>query len=136
MDDNLLGVDPSLQNSDLTIWGTSLADLVRTPLWQELLAAIDHQPAECESCDWYRSCRGGHLFDRFSRESRFNRKSVLCDTIQMIHEELAGYLVRKRIVKLEDLAERISSPPSVTARETYELMMSKTRKEEPAAVLV
>lgn len=136
VDDNLLGVDTSLQNSDLTIWGTSLADLVMTPLWQELQKAVDQQPSECESCEWYRSCRGGHLFNRFSRETRFDRKSVLCDTISMIHEEIAGYLVRKNVVKLEDLLERLSEPVSVTARQELEAMMSKPSVPESAAPLL
>src|SRR5438067_313013 len=136
VDDNLLGVDTSLQNSELTIWDTSLADLVSTPLWQELDEAVDHLPTECESCEWCRSCRGGHLFNRFSRQSRFRRKSVLCDTIKMIHEEIAGYLVRKKIVKLEELADRLSNPISVTARGEFESLMSKPSVEEPAAMLL
>ncbi|PYI93704.1 MAG: hypothetical protein DME97_05460 [Verrucomicrobia bacterium] len=136
VDDNLLGVDTSLQNSELTIWDTSLADLVSTPLWQELDEAVDHLPTECESCEWCRSCRGGHLFNRFSRQSRFRRKSVLCDTIKMIHEEIAGYLVRKRVVKLKELADRLSNPISVTARGEFESLMSKPSVEEPAAMLL
>jgi uncharacterized protein len=133
IDDNLLGVDTSLQNSDLTIWGTSLADLVRTPLWQELQEAVDYQPADCASCEWWRTCRGGHLFNRFSRESRFKKKSVLCETIKMIHEEAARYLVRNKVVTLEDLAERLSTPASVTARDSFALMLSNKREEEAAA---
>lgn len=135
VDDNLLGVDKSLAESSLTIWGTSLADLVQSPLWQELHEAVDRQPPECESCEWFRSCRGGHLFNRFSRDSRFRRKSVLCETIKMIHEEVAGYLVRNNAVKIQDLADRLSAPPAITASDTFELMMANGRDQNLAPVL-
>ncbi len=118
IDDNLLGVDESLAASDLTIFGTSLRDLIESPIWQQLNAAVDLVPRECEDCPWLRSCRSGALFNRFSREDGFGRKSVLCETMQMLHEELAGYLVANNVVSLPVLAERLGEAPKVTGRET------------------
>jgi uncharacterized protein len=118
IDDNVLGIDDSFAAGDLTIFGTSLRDLIESPTWQKLNAAVDHVPAACEECPWRRSCRSGALFNRFSRQDGFDNKSVLCDTLQMIHEEVAGYLVANKLVNLETLAARLDEAPRVTGRDT------------------
>jgi uncharacterized protein len=125
VDDNMLGVDESLSASKLTVFGRSLRDLIESPAWQRMNDAIDHVPAECNGCDWYRSCRSGDLFNRFSAGNGFSKRSVLCETLKMIHEEAADYLVRNRMVTVEELAARLSQKPSVTARESLDVLTSK-----------
>ena len=124
IDDNVLGIDESFATSDLTIFGTSLRDLIESPIWQKLNAAVDLVPAECEECPWRRSCRSGALFNRFSRQDGFARKSVLCETLQMIHEEAANYLVANKVVTLEALAERLGAEPQVTGRDTLARLLA------------
>jgi len=127
IDDNVLGIDDSFTTTDLTIFGTSLRDLIESPTWQQLNAAVDHVPAACEDCPWRRSCRSGALFNRFSRHGGFDNKSVLCDTLQMIHEEVAGYLVAHKVVNLETLAARLSEVPQVTGRDTLASLLAARR---------
>lgn len=122
VDDNLLGADKTMSATTLSIFGNSLADLIRSPLWQRLNAAVDYQPAECESCEWFRSCRSGDLWNRVSR-GEFTRKSTLCQTLKMIHEEIASYLLRNNLVSVEQLARRLSSPTTVTARDTMNALL-------------
>lgn len=124
VDDNVLGIDESFSTTDLTIFDTSLRDLIESPTWQKLNAAVDLVPAECEECPWRRSCRSGALFNRFSRQDGFARKSVLCETLQMIHEEVAGYLVANKVVTLEALADRLGEEPKVTGRDTLAKLLS------------
>jgi len=123
VDDNVLGIDKSFTTTDLTIFGTSLRDLIESPTWQKLNAAVDLVPAECEECPWRRPCRSGALFNRFSQQDGFARKSVLCDTLQMIHEEVAGYLVANKVVTLEALADRLSEVPKVSGRDTMAALL-------------
>jgi uncharacterized protein len=128
VDDNLLGVDKRMSTTDLSIFGTSLADLIRSPLWQELNEAVDHC-AECEDCEWYRSCRGGDLWNRISN-STFARKSSICETIQMIHEEVTAYLLDNNLVTVDELAERLAAPVRITARDTLDALL----RREPLAL--
>lgn len=123
VDDNVLGIDDSFATTDLTIFGTSLRDLLESPTWQKLNAAVDLVPAECEECPWQRSCRSGALFNRFSRQDGFAKKSVLCETLQMIHEEVAGYLVANKVVNLETLAARLDEAPRVTGADTLATLL-------------
>lgn len=124
VDDNVLGIDESFGATDLTIFDSSLRDLIEGPIWQKLNAAVDLVPTECEQCPWRRSCRSGALFNRFSKEDGFARKSVLCETHQMIHEEVAGYLVRNDVVTLESLARRLETEPQVNGSDTLASLVS------------
>jgi uncharacterized protein len=130
-DDNVLSVDESLSQTDLTIFGTSLKDLLESPEWQRLNDAIGQVPEECRSCEWYRSCRGGELFNRFSKADGYSRKSVLCDTIKMIHEEIASYLVSKSAVSVIELSDRLTARPTTTSHDM--LVALTTRPPQPAA---
>ncbi|ATB39203.1 arylsulfatase [Cystobacter fuscus] len=123
VDDNMLGLDERFANTGVKIFGKSLRDLLESPTWQMLNDAIDQVPAECQGCEWFRSCRSGELFNRYSKAEGFAKKSVLCDTIKMIHEEVAGFLVKKTRVSVEDLAGRLSQPTTSTAKDTYQALM-------------
>jgi uncharacterized protein len=123
VDDNVLGIDESFATTDLTIFNSTLRDLIEGPVWQKLNEAVDLVPSECAECPWRRSCRSGALFNRFSRQDGFARKSVLCETLQMIHEEVAGYLVKNRIVTLETLAQRLDEEPQITGRDTLQALV-------------
>ena len=132
VDDNLMGIDASLSDSGLTIFGTSLKDLVLGSVWQRLNTAVDTIPAECSGCPWFRSCRSGDLYNRFSRRDGFAGKTVLCDTIKMIHEEVADFLVERKVVKLKELATRLDEAPVVSAADTFSSLMLKPELGEAA----
>jgi len=126
IDDNILGLDDSFSADILNIFDdSSLKDLVTGPLWTELMEAIDDVPAECGECEWFRSCRGGDLFNRFSEKRRFNNKSVMCDTIKMFHEEIVNYLVKNRVCTLEEIADRLSKTPTDSSRERLASMLQQ-----------
>lgn len=130
-DDNIIGLDTRFGDSGLKIFGTSLRDFVESPLWNELETALDNVPGECRECEWYRSCRGGDLFNRYSRQQGFAAKSVLCDTIKMIHEELSAFMIRRGIVSVEDLATRLGTVPTATAAKVREALLQKPLALEP-----
>jgi uncharacterized protein len=125
VDDNMLGVDASLSTSTLSIFNGSLRDLVESQAWQRMNDAIDQVPVECEGCEWYRTCRSGDLFNRFSAKEGLSRKSVLCETLKMIHMEAASYLVKNNMVTIEELADRLSRKPTITAQDSLRMLMSK-----------
>ena len=129
VDDNLLGVDPKMGESGLTVMEHSLLDLVEGPQWQELNDAIDATPKECKECEWFRSCRSGELFNRYSPgPERYSRKSILCDTIKMIHEEVAEYLVRNGVVSIDELATRLETTPTSSAKSVCEQFRSNDER--------
>lgn len=123
IDDNVMGTSERLGSTGLKIFGTSLKDLVLSPLFQELTNALDSHPAECHECEWFRSCRSGNLFDRFSRRNGFLGKSVFCGSIKMMHEELADFLVSRGVISIEDLAARLSAKPTVSAKERNSILL-------------
>lgn len=124
-DDNLLGVDPDFADVGLNIFDHSLRDLVRSRQWQSLNAAIDDPPPECRECEWYRSCRSGELFNRYAPGEGYTGKSVLCETIKMIHEEVSDFLIRNKVILIEELATRLSEAPTSTSAMVFEELMSR-----------
>lgn len=125
VDDNLMGIDRSLSDTGLKIFGTSLKALIGSDIWKELNDAVDTPAAQCQQCDWYRSCRGGELFNRFSPARRFDDHSVLCETVQMIHEELANYLIDKGLTSAEELAARLEHAPTLTAKQALQRLCAQ-----------
>ncbi len=113
VDDNLLGIDEFFADKSLNIFENTLDDLFETEQWQKLTWAITQKPLECEGCPWYRSCRSGELFNRYSKVAGFSRKSAICKTLTMIHEEVASYLLRNNLLTLEELSERLEKSPVV-----------------------
>jgi len=120
IDDNLLGLDESLSVSDANIFRSSLLDFLQSHQWQSLNEAIDLIPDKCQECTWFRTCRSGNLFNRYSKEGGFSRESVLCDSIKAIHEEIAVYLVKVGRVTLDELIARLKTAPSISAAELYD----------------
>ena len=132
VDDNVLAVDESLAKTDLTIFGTSLLDLLDSPEWRKLDDAVAAVPAECGDCLWLRSCGGGQLFNRFTSDSAYQRKSALCDTIMAFHEEVAAYLVAHKMNTVDDIAARLGREPSETAPRALASLRTKPSATEPA----
>jgi uncharacterized protein len=123
LDDNLLSVDLEANNQHLSLFSHTMRDFVKSQAFQELSLSIDYTPDDCSVCEWYRSCRSGDLFNRFSIDNRYKNKSSLCNTIKMIHEECAKYLLDNRVTTIDDLGDHLSKKPSYTgARAISELL--------------
>lgn len=122
VDDNLLGIDEFFADKSLNIFEHTLEDLFETEQWQKLTQAITEKPLECEGCPWYRSCRSGELFNRFSKVTGFSRKSAICKTLTMIHEEVASYLLKNNLLTLEELSERLEKPAVVNTHDILDYL--------------
>lgn len=124
IDDTMLGLDPRLSATPPTVFDTTLNGFLRSPPWRELDEAAQMIPEKCGNCTWYRTCRSGSLVNRFSRAEGFARHSVLCETLQMIHEEIAEFVIDHGIVPVEDLIGRLRSgatgaPPRIESRDRH-----------------
>lgn len=118
VDDNMLGLDSRFAGTGLTIFGTSLRDLLDSGLWRTLDAAIDQVPAECQTCKWYRSCRSGELYNRYAKRNGFHNHSAICETLKMVHSEVAEFLHRRTSLTAEDLESLLARPSTCTAKTT------------------
>ncbi|MCC8472433.1 radical SAM protein [Xanthomonas arboricola] len=127
VDDNIIALDSEFAETHLNIFDHNLRDLVTSELFGRLTRAIDHVPAKCSTCAWFKSCRSGALYNRYSKAAPFENESVLCDVLQMIHEETARFLVQKSIVSLDKLANRLESVPLTSAE--FMVNVLKQRKE-------
>ncbi len=124
VDDNMLGVDASLTRSGLSVFSGSLRDLVESEPFRAMNDAIDDTPLECAACRWRRSCRSGDLFNRFSKADGFRRKSVLCETLVMIHEEAEAFLVDHGLSRREEIDALMTASPKYWAADSYRILLS------------
>jgi uncharacterized protein len=109
-DDNLISIDNSFYGDNRTIFNSSMQDLIAGEQWQMLINAVDHVPEKCESCEWFRSCRGGMFFNRYSNKDKFNRQTVYCETMDFIHTYIAEYLLSLG-EPLESISSRLEQTP-------------------------
>ena len=114
IDDNVMALDRSYSRPDMSIFDTTLREFTESPLWRMLCDAIDHIPDTCRSCEWYRTCRSGELFNRYSRSDGLLKRSVFCTTIDAINERIARHLVTRGL-GLPALAERLNQTPTASA---------------------
>lgn len=111
-----MALDKALCRDDLSVHNTTLAELFATPVWRALVEAIDTAPEKCSRCEWYRSCRSGDLWNRYSRETGFANPSVFCETLDFLHTKLAQ-LVVQRDGGFDKLADILRTPPRAWARD-------------------
>ncbi|WKE65633.1 radical SAM protein [Gallaecimonas kandeliae] len=116
VDDNILSLDGTLLNKEVNIFNTSLNQFLHSELWQSLIKAVDEKPDACEGCEWYRSCRGGALFNRYKKAEGFKDKTVFCKTMDFIHTSIAQYLSDKGLT-LEEMSDVLSKEPTYSARD-------------------
>jgi uncharacterized protein len=117
-DDNIMALDKALCREDVTIWNTSLAQFFASPLWSALRDAVDQAPERCATCEWYRTCRSGELYNRYSRETGFGNPSVFCETLDYLHTQLAA-IVAERQGGVDGLARILRQAPTQWARDFF-----------------
>lgn len=116
IDDNVMALDKALCRDDLSVHNTTLAELFATPVWRALVEAVDTAPEKCSRCEWYRSCRSGDLWNRYSRATGFANPSVFCETLDFLHTKMAQ-LVAQRDGGVDQLAAILRMPPRAWARD-------------------
>jgi len=116
LDDNIIALDKALYDANTTVRNTTLAQFIGGPLFQQLVQAVDSTPEKCGSCDWYRTCRSGELFNRYQKGSGFNQPSVFCETLDTIHTAIAA-IVGRRENGVERLTQVLSRKPEIWARD-------------------
>lgn len=116
IDDNLLGVQGEGVNA-LTIFNSSLADLLKSEKWAELTQAIDSPPEDCRECRWHRICRGGSLYNRYNKENGYKNKSSLCETLFEVFDEISDFLIANELHSAESLTRILNSKPAINAEQ-------------------
>lgn len=115
-DDNVMALDKALCRDDLSVHNTTLTELFASPIWRALVDAVDTPPERCARCEWYRTCRSGDLFNRYSRATGFANPSVFCETLDFLHTKMAQQVVQ-RDGGVEQLSEILRTPPRTWARD-------------------
>jgi len=115
-DDNIMALDKAFCLTDVTVRNTTLAQFFGSPIWQTLVKSIDTPPTKCASCDWYRTCRSGDLFNRYAPGTHFDQASVFCETLDSIHTAMAS-IVSQREGALETMAGILATAPRHAARD-------------------
>ena len=78
--------------TNLNIKTHYLQDLSSDPLWQEAFTASLNLCDTCKSCEYHKSCGGGHLAHRWSNEKRYNNVSVYCEDIKDIFHHIENQI--------------------------------------------
>lgn len=121
-DDNIMALDRSFCPTNVTVRNTKMADFFAGSVWQELIDSIDKPPPKCDACEWYRTCRSGDLFNRYSKGKKFDQPSVFCETLDSIHSALAS-VVARREGAMDIMAAILSSEPRYKARNFHRNIM-------------
>lgn len=115
--DGTLGPDDTLRScgtdffySKLKVDDSSLVQLLKTPLLEEVTTAGYTQPSNCASCGWSQICHGGQLVHRFSKAERFARQSVYCTSLKIIYEHIARFLIASGELSVEDFQRTLEKP--------------------------
>lgn len=91
-DDNVMALDEKFCRKDYTVFNISMKNYFQTEFWQQFVDGINFTPEDCQNCEWLRVCRSGELFNRYSKADGFLNKTVFCETIKNINENLSSML--------------------------------------------
>jgi uncharacterized protein len=92
--DELMSTDPeSVTFTGKNVSNTTLKDILKHKVFDEIKQAHHTIPDKCSKCCWYNACGSGNLVSRYSKENRFNNHSVYCDSLQEIFAHASSYLI-------------------------------------------
>lgn len=128
-DDNLMALDSAFCRTDYTIFNTSLREYFATDFWQQFVDAVDHVPEKCSTCEWFRTCRSGALFNRYSKKDGFKRESVFCSAIDNVHTNMAA-LVMRSPERRERMINILSTEPALKAKELMQPQPEEKKEME------
>jgi uncharacterized protein len=94
-DDTLRACGSDVIDTDFSLWNTSLAGFLDSPIMQEIRHHIGNPPSDCQPCEWLSVCGGSHLVHRYSSErpNRFDGKSVLCSSLKRLYRRVGAQLI-------------------------------------------
>lgn len=78
---------------------TNLNEWLESDYFLELDSLGQRLPAQCVECCWSEICGGGHPWNRYSKESGFQKASSLCEGLKLIYAHTYAYLLRLGISK-------------------------------------
>jgi uncharacterized protein len=91
------------------IFDHTFQDVTSDPVWLEAFVAAQTLNSKCLECRYTRTCGGGFLPHRFSRERRFDNPSVYCADLLSILDHISSRLTvdlqirtEKELVSLSD----------------------------------
>ncbi|TNL02775.1 XyeB family radical SAM/SPASM peptide maturase [Kosakonia cowanii] len=97
IDDTLRSTSDKAFSKIINISSGSLGDILSSWQYLEYTKFANTLPIECETCTWKKLCGGGGLVQRYSKEQRFNGKSVYCHSLKKIYGRVASHLIESGI---------------------------------------
>ncbi|CNI11675.1 galns arylsulfatase regulator (Fe-S oxidoreductase) [Yersinia thracica] len=97
VDDTLRATSDRIFNPIGHVSEISLTDALNSPQFQEYASVGQALPHECNGCIWENVCAGGRIMNRFSPETRFDRKSVYCYSMRSFLSRAAAHLLNMGI---------------------------------------
>jgi len=95
-EDTLHGLAERFRETPYSVFTTAPEELFSSPVWDELGDAA-RGPDACQSCEWFRVCRGGRLANRFSESGSFNNPSIYCDGLKQVYADVMRLLVANHV---------------------------------------
>lgn len=120
IDDNVMALDARLATGGMNVREHSLGDFLATDVMQELMGAVGRPPEACSSCEWFRVCRGGELYNRFSRSTGFDNPSVFCPTLKTLNAFFARVASRNGL-HIQQVADLLNTTPVTSVQDLRNL---------------
>ncbi|HEV8051757.1 MAG TPA: radical SAM protein [Parachlamydiaceae bacterium] len=98
-DDALRSASGDFLNTEMTIWNSTLKELVAHPLFNLFEDALSNLHGECETCEWKNICEGGYLINRYSKENQFHNPSLLCHALKQFYSRIRTFLIENGFPK-------------------------------------
>ncbi|MDR2539555.1 MAG: radical SAM protein [Chlamydiales bacterium] len=92
-DDTLRGADCGNLMQISRVSDTYLKDFMQFSIFHELKKSKEILPQQCTNCCWQKICRGGSYIHRYSKKTRFNNPSIMCEGLRMIYTKIASFLL-------------------------------------------
>ena len=90
----LMSTDPNtVTNIGANVFNTTLNEILKNQIFQELVEAQTNMPQQCNECCWVNICGGGHIVDRFSTKNRFDNPSTYCNALKDFYAHITNYLI-------------------------------------------
>ena len=92
--DELRNTDPNLVlDSSMTVFTTSLKNVIERPIFKLIDHAQQNYPYECQQCCWRSICNAGALPNRYSHAKKFDNPSLYCEGLKVYYAHVASFLL-------------------------------------------
>lgn len=97
VDDLAVVIYQFLSKYNYSISTISLAEFIKSPIFNYIYTEHKNVNEQCTNCYWYRICAGGALNNRYSKENHFSNPSVYCDGLKKFYENLTLSLIKNGV---------------------------------------